>query len=318
MLIRNLAGLPYADTERLARNAIFVDGAITKSDLPGVMQAKYELLNRGGALQFEYDTAKFNDLGGMERLKSWLAQRKAVFRGDDDAAHLDSPKGIVLLGVQGCGKSLAAKTTAGIFGVPLLRLDFGAIYDKYHGETERKLRESLRTADIMSPCVLWIDEIEKGIAGRGGETGTTQRVLGTFLTWMAEKESQVFVVATANDITALPPELVRKGRFDEIFFVDLPDEHIRASILAIHLSGRGQKLAQFDVESIASATDGFSGAEIEQAVVAALYAAHAQRKDLTTEHILTEVEQTRPLSIVMQERISSLRAWAAGRTVACD
>ena len=318
MLIRNLAGLPYADTARLARNAIFVDGAITKSDLPGVMQAKYELLNRGGALQFEYDTAKFNDLGGMKRLKTWLAQRKAVFRGDDDAAHLDSPKGILLLGVQGCGKSLAAKTTAGIFGVPLLRLDFGAIYDKYHGETERKLRESLRTADIMSPCVLWIDEIEKGIAGRGGETGTTQRVLGTFLTWMAEKESQVFVVATANDISALPPELVRKGRFDEIFFVDLPAAHIRASILAIHLSGRGQETKKFDVESIANATDGFSGAEIEQAVVAALYAAHAQHMDLTTKHILTEVEQTRPLSIVMQERIASLREWAAGRTVACD
>ncbi len=247
-----------------------------------------------------------------------MAQRKAVFRGDDDAAHLDSPKGILLLGVQGCGKSLAAKTTAGIFGVPLLRLDFGAIYDKYHGETERKLRESLRTADIMSPCVLWIDEIEKGIAGRGGETGTTQRVLGTFLTWMAEKESQVFVVATANDISALPPELVRKGRFDEIFFVDLPAAHIRASILAIHLSGRGQETKKFDVESIAKATDGFSGAEIEQAVVAALYAAHAQRKDLTTNHILAEVEQTRPLSVVMQERIASLREWAAGRTVACD
>jgi SpoVK/Ycf46/Vps4 family AAA+-type ATPase len=170
----------------------------------------------------------------------------------------------------------------------------------------------------MSPCVLWIYEIEKGIAGRGGETGTTQRVLGTFLTWMAEKESQVFVVATANDISALPPELVRKGRFDEIFFVDLPAAHIRASILAIHLSGRGQETKKFDVESIANATDGFSGAEIEQAVVAALYAAHAQHMDLTTKHILTEVEQTRPLSIVMQERISSLREWAAGRTVACD
>ena len=318
MLIRNLAGLTFADTELLARNAIFIDGAITKSDLPEVMQAKYELLNRGGALQFEYDTAKFDDLGGMERLKTWLAKRKAVFRGDDDAAHLDTPKGILLLGVQGCGKSLAAKTTAGIFGVPLLRLDFGTVYDKYHGESERKLRESLRTADVMSPCVLWIDEIEKGIAGRGGETGTTQRILGTFLTWMSEKESHVFVVATANDISSLPPELVRKGRFDEIFFVDLPDARNRASILSIHLSGRDQTIANFDIESIANATDGFSGSEIEQAVVAALYAAHAQRENLTTDHILTEVEQTRPLSIVMQERIDRLRQWADGRTVACD
>ncbi|MEJ2129000.1 MAG: AAA family ATPase [Woeseiaceae bacterium] len=266
LLIRNLAGLTYRDTEQLARNAIYVDGAITKSDLPNVMKAKYELLNRGGALQFEYDTAKFSDVGG----------------------------------------------------VPLLRLDFGAIYDKYHGETERKLRESLKTADVMSPCVLWIDEVEKGIAGRGGETGTTQRVLGTFLTWMAEKKSQVFVVATANDISTLPPELVRKGRFDEIFFVDLPDKHIRASILAIHLTRRDQSLSRFRIEELAEAMKGFSGAEIEQAVVSALYAAHAQKEELRTRHILHEVEQTRPLSVVMDKKIHALREWADGRTVPCD
>ncbi len=318
LLVRNLAGLTYNDTAQLARNAIYLDGAITKSDLPGVMQAKYELLNRGGALQFEYDTARFNDVGGLTRLKEWLTQRKSVFRGDESAAHLDSPRGILLLGVQGCGKSLAAKATAGIFGVPLLRLDFGAIYDKYHGETERKLRESLKTADVMSPCVLWIDEIEKGIAGRGGETGTTQRVLGTFLTWLAEKNSQVFVVATANDISALPPELVRKGRFDEIFFVDLPNAKIRASILAIHLTNRDRRLSDFDIDALAESMDGFSGAEIEQAVVAALYAAHAKQEPLATAHILYEVQQTRPLSIVMQEQIASLRQWADGRTVACD
>ena len=270
LLIRNLAGLTYADTERLARNAIFVDGAITRSDLPGVMQAKYELLNRGGALQFEYDTARFNDVGGLKRLKTWLNQRRPVFRDDESAAHLDIPKGILLLGVQGCGKSLAAKATAGVFGVPLLRLDFGTVYDKYHGETERKLRESLKTADVMSPCVLWIDEIEKGIAGRGGETGTTQRVLGSFLTWMAERKSRVFVVATANDISTLPPELVRKGRFDEIFLVDLPSDDVRASNLAIHLAKRDQPLKQFLVNELASSSDGFSGAEIEQAIVSTL------------------------------------------------
>jgi SpoVK/Ycf46/Vps4 family AAA+-type ATPase len=318
MLIRNLAGLTYSDTELLARNAIYVDGAITKSDLPDVMQAKYELLNRGGALQFEYDTARFNDLGGMQRLKDWLSKRKPVFAGGDDVAHLDSPKGIVLLGVQGCGKSLAAKATAGIFGVPLLRLDFGAIYDKYHGETERKLRESLKTADVMAPCVLWIDEIEKGIAGRGGETGTTQRVLGTFLTWMAEKRSQVFVVATANNIDALPPELVRKGRFDEIFFVDLPDAANRAAILQIHLARRNQDAAHFDVAAIVAETVGFSGSEIEQAVVSALYAAHAQGKTVATEHVLAELRLTHPLSVVMREQIDHLRQWASGRTVSCD
>ena len=318
LLVRNLAGLTYADTERLARNAIQVDGAITRSDLPGVMQAKYALLNHGGALQFEYDTARFSDVGGLNRLKAWLSQRKAAFRREEDAAHLDPPKGILLTGVQGCGKSLAAKATAGIFGAPLLRLDFGTLYDKYHGETERKLRESLRTADVMSPCVLWIDEIEKGIAGRGGETGTTQRVLGTFLTWMAERKSPVFVVATANDISALPPELVRKGRFDEIFFVDLPDVRVRSTILAIHLTNRGQRLGDFDVDSLADAMQGFSGAEIEQAVVSALYAAHAMNEPLASAHIQREIEQTKPLSTVMHEKISALRAWADGRTVPCD
>ena len=318
LLVQNLAGLTYSDTERLARNAIYVDGAITRSDLPDVMQAKYALLNRGGALQFEYDTARFSEVGGLSRLKTWLAQRRPAFRGDQTASHLDAPKGILLLGIQGCGKSLAAKATAGIFGVPLLRLDFGAIYDKYHGETERKLRESLKTADVMSPCVLWIDEIEKGIAGRGGETGTTQRVLGTFLTWMAERKNKVFIVATANDISTLPPELVRKGRFDEIFFVDLPTAKIRAAILAIHLTRRDQPLGNFDIDGLAKAMKGFSGAEVEQAVVSALYAAHAKNQPLASRHILEEIRQTRPLSVVLQEKISLMRDWAAGRTVPCD
>jgi SpoVK/Ycf46/Vps4 family AAA+-type ATPase len=318
LLIRNLAGLTYADTERLARNAIYVDGAITHSDLPGVMQAKYELLNRGGALHFEYDTARFSDVGGLSRLKAWLEQRRTVFRGGGKAAYLDPPRGILLLGVQGCGKSLAAKSTAGIFGVPLLRLDFGTVYDKYHGETERKLRESLKTADVMAPCVLWIDEIEKGIAGRGGETGTTQRVLGTFLTWLAERKSQVFVVATANDISALPPELVRKGRFDEIFFVDLPSKDVRSSILSIHLASRSQSPERFDLDELAEATRGFSGAEIEQAIVSSLYAVHGTGEPLGTQHILEEIRQTRPLSVVMAERIEQMRDWAAGRTVPCD
>jgi SpoVK/Ycf46/Vps4 family AAA+-type ATPase len=302
LLVRNLAGLTYRDTERLARNAIYLDGAITRSD----------------ALQFEYDTAGFSEVGGLSRLKRWLSQRKAAFRREPGAAHLDPPKGILLIGIQGCGKSLAAKATAGVFGAPLLRLDFGALYDKYHGETERKLRESLKTAAVMAPCVLWIDEIEKGIAGRGGETGTTQRVLGTFLTWMAERKSPVFIVATANDIAALPPELVRKGRFDEIFFVDLPDLKVRSSILAIHLTNRGQALSNFDVDGLASSMAGFSGAEIEQAVVSGLYAAHALGQALRSEHILREIEQTRPLSVVMQERITALRKWSEGRTVPCD
>lgn len=315
LLIRNLAGLSDADTERLARGAIFDDGAITRSDLPGVMQAKYELLNTGGVLQFEYDTRRFSEVGGLERLKRWLAERRVAFTGS--APGLDPPRGILLIGVQGCGKSLAAKATAGIFGIPLLRLDFGAIYNKYHGETERNLRESLRTADVMAPCVLWIDEIEKGVAGRGGETGTTQRVLATFLSWLAEKKTRVFVVATANDISALPPELVRKGRFDEIFFVDLPGPAVRAEIVRIHLEGRGQAAPADVVRAMAAATEGFSGAEIEQAIVSALYAAHAQQAPLSREHLLEAVRGTRPLSVVMAEHVAGLRRWAEGRTVPC-
>lgn len=318
LLIQNFAGLTDSDTERLARNAIFVDGAITKSDLPDVMQAKYELLNRGGILHFEHDTARFGDVGGLERLKHWLAQRRSAFMAADEVPHLDNPKGILLIGVQGCGKSLAAKAIAGVFGLPLLRLDFATLYNKYHGETERNLRDSLKTADVMSPCVLWIDEIEKGLAGRGGETGTTQRVLGSFLTWMAEKDAKVFVVATANDINLLPPELVRKGRFDEIFFVDLPKLSVREAIIGIHLRNRDQKLGSFDIKKLAAATEGFSGAEIEQMVVSALYAAHAQKSNLSTAHLLEEVKRTRPLSVVMQEKIDTLRLWAAERTVAAD
>jgi SpoVK/Ycf46/Vps4 family AAA+-type ATPase len=318
LLIQNLSGLTDADTEKLARNAIFFDGAITKSDLPSVMQAKYELLNRGGILHFEYDTAKFSDVGGLSKLKDWLVKRRTAFVRNDDTPHLDSPKGILLIGVQGCGKSLAAKATAGVFGAPLLRLDFATLYNKYHGETERNLRESLNTADVMAPCVLWIDEIEKGLAGRGGESGTTQRVLGSFLSWMAEKGREVFVVATANDISALPPELIRKGRFDEIFFVDLPSQEARQTILEIHLGNRGQTVANFDLGTLAASMDGFSGAEIEQAVVSALYAAHANKAPLSDIHILGEVQKTQPLSVVMSEKIGALRLWASGRTVASD
>lgn len=318
LLIQNLAGLTYDDTLRLARNAIFLDGAISASDLPAVMQAKYELLNRDSTLQYEYEVTDFAQVGGMQKLKSWLTRRRPVFDGGPDVSHLDPPRGIVLLGVQGCGKSLAAKATAGVLGVPLLRLDFGAIHDKYHGESERKLREALRTADVMSPCVLWIDEIEKGIAGRGGETGTAQRVLGSFLTWLAERRNRVFVVATANDIAGLPPELVRKGRFDEIFFVDLPDLATRSEILGVHLAKRRQTPEAFDLDDIASEMHGFSGAEIEQAVVSALYAAHAQRRKLTGEHILAEARLTRPLSTVMREHVDGLREWAASRTVSAN
>lgn len=316
LLIRNLAGLTRADTARLAHGAVFSDGVISASDLPEVMKAKYELLNRQGVLSFEYETAHFSEVGGLRNLKSWLEQRRGALSGE--VPGLESPKGVMLIGVQGCGKSLAAKAAAGVLKVPLLRLDFGALYNKYHGETERNLRESLQQAEIMSPCVLWIDEMEKSLAVGTGDSGLSRRILGTFLTWMAEKKRSVFVVATANDISALPPELVRKGRFDEIFFVDLPDSRARANILHIHLVSRGQDPKTFDLPALMQACDGFSGAEIEQGIVSSMYAANAAGTLLATDHVLAEFGRTRPLSIVMREKIDGLRQWAAERTVPAD
>ncbi len=314
LLVKNLRGLSFADTRRLARNAIYRDGAIADDDIPATTQAKYELLNRDGILSFEYDTAAFAEIAGFNRLKVWLNRRKTAF-GGDRPKHLDPPRGLLLVGVQGCGKSLAAKAAAGLFGVPLLRLDFGSLYDKFHGETEKNLRAALQTATTMSPCVLWIDELEKGLATGSEDSGTSRRVLGTFLTWMSERRADVFIVATSNDITALPPELVRKGRFDEIFFVDLPQPVARAEILRIHLVARDIDPAGFDFPVLVAATGGFSGAELEQGIVAALYAAHAAGQSLTTRHLVSEFERTRPLSVVMAEPIQALRSWARDRTV---
>jgi SpoVK/Ycf46/Vps4 family AAA+-type ATPase len=315
-LLKQLGGLTESDARRLIRNAIHDDGAITESDLPGVLRAKYKLLDQGGALSFELDTAQFAEVGGLNALKRWLTQRQRAFLEPDPT--LDAPKGILLVGVQGGGKSLAAKAVAGLWQLPLLRLDFGTLYNKFFGETERNLRSSLRTAEAMAPCVLWIDEIEKAIASGDYDSGTSKRVLGSLLTWLAERDKPVFLVATANRIDNLPPELIRKGRMDEIFFVDLPDEATRAQIFDIHLRKRGQQAHAFDQLQLARQSEGFSGAEIEQAVVAALYLAREQNAVLDNEHLLTELAQTRPLSVVMAERLRELRDWARNRTVSAN
>jgi len=315
-LINNLSGLTHSEARRLARTAIYDDGAITPDDIPQVMKAKYNLLSKEGMLHFELDTENFSNVGGFNKLKVWLKQRQPAFEGK--AAGLDMPKGILLLGVQGCGKSLAAKAVAGVLGIPLLRIDFSAMFNKYHGETERNLRESLQAAEVMSPCVLWIDELEKGISVSDSDGGTSKRVLGTFLTWMAENKKAIFLVATANDIESLPPELIRKGRFDEIFFVDLPDSMTRALIYEIHLRRRDYETSQFDLKRLADASDGFSGAEIEQSVVSAIYSARAQQSELSNDYILQEVKSTKPLSVVMEEKITALRQWAKDRTVSVD
>jgi ATPase family associated with various cellular activities (AAA) len=315
-LVENLNGLSASDAERLVRHAIFDHGALTMTDFPEMLTAKYELLNRGGTLSYEPATAKITDLGGMQNLRRWLNTRKPAF--DGSAPELDPPKGVLLLGVQGCGKSLAARAAAGILGVPLVRLDFGALYTKWQGESEKNLRDSLQSAEGLAPCVLWVDEIEKSLAEGEGDNGVSRRVLGTFLTWLAEQRSRIFVVATANDVTSLPPELIRKGRFDEIFFVDLPGREARAEILTIHARKRGLILNPQELATLANGCESFSGAEIEQAIVAALYSAHAAKQPVTAALIAHEMQATRPLAIVMAEKVAALRAWAGGRTVSAD
>jgi len=313
-LSRNLLGVTESDARRLIRNAIVNDGAITATDVDAVTRAKYELLSPEGAVAFEYDTANFADVAGLDNLKAWVDRRRDALLSDDPA--LDRPKGIMLLGVQGGGKSLAAKAVAGRFGVPLLRLDFGSLYNKYIGESERNLRDALRTADVMAPCVLWFDELEKGLAGSGGDDGgPTRRILGSLLTWMAERKSGVFIVATSNDISQLPPELVRKGRLDEIFFVDLPEQPVRREIFRIHLERRGLDPSSFDLDRLAAASEGFSGAGIEQVVVSTLYAAGDGDNPPSTTSMLAELAGTQPLSVVMDAQIEALRHWARGRTV---
>jgi SpoVK/Ycf46/Vps4 family AAA+-type ATPase len=316
-LIKNLRGLSRQDARRLARGAIRDDGAITEDDLPEVNKAKFELIDMAGVLSFEYDTEKFSSVGGLEKLKKWVVQREGLFLNSAYQS-VDRPKGVMLLGVQGGGKSLAAKSIAGLWGVPLLRLDMAMLYNKYIGETEKNLQKSLKQAEMMSPCVLWIDEIEKGLASSDSDDGTSRRILGTLLTWMAERKGSVFVVSTANDVTQLPPELMRKGRMDEIFFVDLPNETIRGDIFSIHLNKRNFDPQRFSLTELAQHSEGFSGAEIEQAIVAALYTASAVKQALSTEHIIEQLQNTYPLSVVMAEKMTELRQWAADRTVSAN
>jgi len=316
-MVRNLRGLALVEARQLARQLIFRDGAIGPADLPELAKLKFELLNKSGCLQFEYDTAQFADVAGLNRLKQWIAQRREVFTDAVLPEGLDAPKGVLLLGVQGCGKSLAAKAVAGGFSVPLVRLDFGTLYNKYHGETEKNLRDALASSEQLAPCVLWIDELEKGLASAESseDGGVSRRVLGYFLTWMAERQSRVFLVATANAVQALPPELLRKGRFDEIFFVDLPDHATRGEVFRLHLSKRKVDWSGFSLDALAEASDGFSGAEIEQAIVSALYAAHAEKVSVDEKRLLDELKNTRPLSVLMAEQVNGLREWARTRTV---
>ena len=313
LLIERLAGLTYGDAAAVARSVVVDDGALLADDLPRAMAAKRDLLAGDGVLSYEQDLVAPDELAGMLRFKAWLTARRPAL--DGTAASLRPPRGVLLLGVQGCGKSAAAKASAVLLGAPLLRLDLAAVYDKYVGESERRLRESLAAAEALAPCVVWVDEVEKAIATSDGDTGASRRILGAFLTWLAEHRARVFVVATANDISALPAELVRKGRFDEIFFVDLPDEATRAAIVTIHARAHGLALSPADAAALAAASPSFSGAELEAAVVAATYGAYARGTALAAADVLAEVRATRPLATVMDDQVTALRAWAAPRTV---
>jgi len=311
-LISNLRGVTHADAQLLVRHAVFKDGAITDEDIPEMNRLKFDLLDSEGVLQLAYDTEKFSHVAGLDNLKNWLRIRRSEFIKNST---VDRPKGVLLLGVQGSGKSLAAKAVAGHWGLPLLRLDFGTLYNKFFGETERNLRNSLRQAEMMAPCVLWMDEIEKGLATGNQDNATSKRILGTLLTWMAENTAAVFIVATSNDIISLPPELIRKGRMDEVFFVDLPDHKVRKEIFRIHLNKRNLNSRDFDLNALAETAEGFTGAEIEEAVVAARYLAASEKKGITTQDIIASIDRTYPVSVLRAESIQALRTWAKGRTV---
>jgi MoxR-like ATPase len=323
-LAQNLVGLTLEEARRTLRRCLLERGGVDERLLNDVLAAKRDALHQVGVLEFLQADTSFAHVADLKALKEWLRKRRGALTPEGREFGLEPPRGILITGVQGCGKSLCARAVAGEWELELARLDVGALYDKYIGETEKNLRRSLDTAQKLAPIVLWIDEIEKGFAGTTAsaevDAGLSQRVLATILTWLQDRESGVFIAATSNDISALPPELLRKGRFDEIFFVDLPDSEARAELFRIHLRRRGRdpalaKPAPFDLHALAAAAEGFSGAEIEQAIVSGLYSAFSRKQPLSTEILLEELRATRPLLVTRREAIEQLRAWARERAV---
>lgn len=320
-LVNALRGLSRSEVERVVASAIYQDFTLCGEDLPRIIDAKRQLLGQTGCLESIAADFSPEDIGGLDNLKRWLAVRRGGFSEEARNFGINPPRGVLMLGVQGCGKSLCAKVVAADWQMPLLRLDPGVLYQKFVGETENRLRQALRQAEAMAPAVLWIDEIEKAFASASADSadgGLSQRMFGTLLTWMQDHQHPIFMVATANDVSQLPPELMRKGRFDEMFFIDLPDASGRARILRIHLTRRKRDPGLFDLARLAEGCAGFSGAEIEQAVISALFTAYAQKCEITDEILLGEFRATRPLSQIMPERLARLRAWAGERCVPAD
>ena len=317
-LLKAALGLTKDEAEKVYRKAQVKAGKLTESEVEIVLSEKKQLIRRNGILEYIEEDETINSVGGLEELKRWLKQRSNAFTERAREYGLPQPKGMLILGVPGCGKSLIAKTTSRLWGLPLLRLDMGRVYDgSTVGRSEANLRSALKTAESISPVILFIDELDKAFAGGGGsgdsDGGTSGRIFGSFLTWMQEKKSPVFVMATANRVERLPGEFLRKGRFDEIFFVDLPNSAERRDIFRIHLGKRRSEIDRFDIEQLTKVSDGFSGAEIEQAIIAAMYDAFAQDREFTQLDIIAAIKATLPLSRTMTEQVTALRDWAGQR-----
>jgi hypothetical protein len=316
----NLRGLTEEAAERAISQTVVGRQALSPECITDVLDAKKALLKRSEMLEFIDSTDNMTSVGGLDNLKRWLEQRRGAW--DDGALKfgLEPPKGVIILGVQGCGKSLCARAVAGEWRLPLVKFDTAAVYDKFIGETEKRIQKVFKVAEGLAPCVLWIDELEKVFAGSGpdsasADAGVSSRLLASFLSWMQERKSAVFVAATCNNVTVLPPELIRKGRFDELFFVDLPSLDERKQVFSIQLTKRKRNPADYDLDRVAEAAKGFSGAEIESAVQTGLYAAFARKQELSNEDLLTALSSTVPLSVTRAEEIADLRAWAKHRAV---
>ena len=314
-LVNAFKGLTLQQIKNALHQAALDNNRLCIEDLVSIEKFKRRIYDQEGLLEF-YPLEAKEEIGGFHNLKKWLSERKESFNLAGKLT-LPPPKGALLMGVQGCGKSLAAKIIAQKLNLPLYRLDLGKLYGSYIGQTEENLRKTLKTIGRLSPLCLWIDEIEKGLAVSDSKSdgGVSKRVLATFLTWMQERKESCFIVATANDVQALPPELLRKGRFDEIFFVDLPDRTTRADLFRIHLGKRGLSAEEGNLLTLADASDGFSGAEIEQVIISALYSAKSAQQKIGPAHLMEQIRSTRPLSVLRSEEIEALRLWARDRTI---
>jgi len=317
-IVHALLGLTLSEAENVLAKTLVEYRSLGEKSLSIIHSEKRQIIRKSGILEY-YDTKEnLDSVGGLDALKNWLVKRSVAFTDQARQFGLPAPKGVLLLGVQGCGKSLMAKTISNIWQLPLLRFDVGRVFGSLVGSSEQNIRRAIKVAESVSPVVFWVDEIDKAFrgsrgSGAGTDSGTSARVFGTFLTWLSEKDKPVFVVSTANDVSLLPPELLRKGRFDEIFFVDLPSFVERKEIFSVHLSKRKMDLSIFDLDRLATTSEGYSGAEIEEAIISTMFDIFYENQSMTTERLLESLRQTVPLSKTMSENVDGLRKWAEGR-----